>query len=189
VLYSRKDGLWKLADFGFSIQRESKSRFVTTSVREMSCYLAPEFLISDRPSYTNKVDISSLGCILYELAVGTQAFANNFLIFQYKTTQVLPAITLDQGFGEEDKETIQNAVRRMLNLDLSTRPGATEIIGEFSATRERVMTQRPDNIEIYQEFEMFSMHAERLAVRMTALNLQPTRPMLLAAAQKEPVNY
>src|SRR5271170_5933685 len=98
--------MWKLADFGFSTHVSSTSLGFTTSVRGTSGYFAPEFLIGDRPLYDNKVDVWSLGCILYELAAGKRAFDHEFYTLQYKASKVLPEIMFDNSFSDNDKENV-----------------------------------------------------------------------------------
>ena len=148
--------MWKLADFGLSKVVSSKSIGATTSIRGSSGYFAPEFLsnVGEVTSYTNKVDIWTLGCILYEFVVGRRAFENEYFTVQYKFTGVLPEITLDQYFSDEDKELVQGAVTRMLNIEPSARPRATVLAEEFSMNRQRTMTALPQNVRIYQEFSI-----------------------------------
>jgi len=68
--------LWKVADFGITTAGTSKNLIATTQQRGTLYYLAPEILLSQPgvPSYTNKVDVWSLGAILYELSTGKTAF-------------------------------------------------------------------------------------------------------------------
>ena len=70
VLYSRKDSEWKLADFGFTSEGTSRSVRSSSLSRGTPGYRAPELLSDTKSVFNNKVDIWSMGCILYELAVG-----------------------------------------------------------------------------------------------------------------------
>ena len=77
VLYSiseDKSLVWKLTDFGFSSPASLTVQKPALYGRIRLNYCAPELLISSH--HDNKVDIWSAGCILYELATGTQAFEN-----------------------------------------------------------------------------------------------------------------
>lgn len=86
VLYSRRDGQWKLTDFGISAEATSKKAITTRYSQGTSSYRAPE-LLDDEPTFTNKVDIWALGCILYELAKGRVAFREDWarasVLFRY----------------------------------------------------------------------------------------------------------
>jgi serine/threonine protein kinase len=73
VLFSRKDEVWKIADFGFTSEGTSHDCRVSSDRRGTSGYMAPEFF-DETPSFNNKLDIWSMGCILYELVVGQKAF-------------------------------------------------------------------------------------------------------------------
>jgi WD40 repeat protein len=50
--------------------------------RGRSCYRAPE-LLRNEGKYSNKVDIWSLGCILYELVTANKAFPGDFAVYEY----------------------------------------------------------------------------------------------------------
>src|SRR5271169_6862808 len=83
VLYSRKDSVWKLADFGFTSEATSTTLQTSVDGKGTPGYRAPELVRSSK--YNNKTDIWSLGCILYELAVGQKAFPDDFATFTYTT--------------------------------------------------------------------------------------------------------
>src|SRR5271170_3594529 len=86
VLYSCESSAWKLADFGLSCEGSSKTNRPTQYGRSTPGYRAPELLESDGDAtYTNKVDIWALGCILYELATRKRAFKNDWEVFQYRS--------------------------------------------------------------------------------------------------------
>ena len=85
VLYSCKDGLWKLANFGLTIEGSSRTNLLTQYARRTQGYRALEFLESNNePTYTNKVDIWSMNCILYELAIGKYVFNFDWAFFLYR---------------------------------------------------------------------------------------------------------
>jgi Protein kinase domain len=155
VLYSRKDGVWKLADFGLSKRLSSQSAGFTSRGHGTNGYLAPEFLLclEDKIPFNRQLDIWSLGCILYELVVARQLFVDNYYAMRCKDTGVLPDITFDGFFGENDKEPIRNAFTRMLSLDPEARPAARDLLRDFSSNYATTATQ-PRNIEIYEEFSM-----------------------------------
>ncbi|XP_014679257.1 PREDICTED: serine/threonine-protein kinase 36-like isoform X2 [Priapulus caudatus] len=68
------DGVVKLCDFGFA-RTMSPNTFVLTSVKGTPLYMAPE-LVEERP-YDHNADLWALGCILYEMVVGTPPFYTN----------------------------------------------------------------------------------------------------------------
>jgi serine/threonine protein kinase len=86
VLYSRKDSVWKVADFGFTTQlRQSQSTILTQDGRGTEGYYPPEFLDETAElRYSTKLDIWQLGCILFELAVGRRAFSSNWATLRLK---------------------------------------------------------------------------------------------------------
>ena len=72
----------KLGDFGFAKKMSATSNFLN-SIKGTPLYIAPEILLA-RP-YNHKVDVWSLGIILFELATGITPFqANNMAQLQPK---------------------------------------------------------------------------------------------------------
>jgi len=77
----------KLGDFGVSkrILAEATTTFHTQVSTPV--YSAPEVLgldpNSETSNYTNSVDIWSLGCVIYELLVGTKLFFSEFQLYRY----------------------------------------------------------------------------------------------------------
>ena len=77
----------KLGDFGVS--KRVRAQATTTLHTQVSTpvYSAPEVLGLDSNSetsdYTNSVDIWSLGCVIYELLVGTKLFASEGRVSRY----------------------------------------------------------------------------------------------------------
>lgn len=82
VLYSARMNIWKIIDFGNTVDGASHRARTTMHARGTAGYRAPE-LVSDSSNYTNKVDIWALGCILYELASGKQPFYSDWEVIQY----------------------------------------------------------------------------------------------------------
>eukprot|EP00041_Stephanoeca_diplocostata_P017944 m.371575 g.371575 ORF g.371575 m.371575 type:complete len:1373 (+) comp20868_c0_seq1:275-4393(+) len=69
-----KGGIVKLCDFGFA-RAMSINTLVLTSIKGTPLYMAPE-LVREQP-YDHTADLWSLGCILYEIAVGKPPFYTN----------------------------------------------------------------------------------------------------------------
>lgn len=67
-----KNGIYKLADFGFCKPMDERFGDVTTTMLGSPIYMAPEVLRG--LSYDNRADIWSLGSVLYELLVGRCPF-------------------------------------------------------------------------------------------------------------------
>lgn len=78
-----------MADFGISTPGTSANLVVTKYGRGTAEYSAPEILLFEpgKPSYTNKVDIWALGCILFELTTGERAFQTGYHAMQYSVNQ------------------------------------------------------------------------------------------------------
>jgi serine/threonine protein kinase len=112
-----------LADFGFSAEANSRSVKYSDG-SGTSCYRAPE-LISDNPSYTNKADVWSMGCILYELAVGRRAFSSEGLVFKPLE------IELDKHVSDSCKGFIRTDLDQMLAIEPRLRPSAITLRETF----------------------------------------------------------
>src|SRR5271154_2155911 len=76
VLYSARDTVWKLTDFGLATEGSSRTNRPTPYSRGTSGYRASELMDSwgDLAMYNNKVDIWTMGFILYELSIGACPF-------------------------------------------------------------------------------------------------------------------
>ena len=133
VLYSRKDAVWKLADFGLT--SEAVATRQTSNSKGSEGYRAPELLqllLGKKPVYNSKVDIWSIGCILFELAACQKAFLYDWKTWEYfqSFTRALD-IPLDESFSERCKETIGGIIRSTLALTYSSRPSAADLENEF----------------------------------------------------------
>jgi serine/threonine protein kinase len=117
VLYSQSAGLWKLADFGLMSEATSKQAITTGYGRGTSCYRAPELLnLGDAQStFTNKVDIWAMGCIIGEIMTGRRLFDSDWAVYRYYESTLPPNIT-----AERLPTILQEHVVRML-LDLLQR--------------------------------------------------------------------
>ena len=126
VLYSRKDSVWKLVDFGLTSVGTSREVHSTIG-RGTSGYRAPELVSGSKGVYNNKVDIWSMGCILYELAVGRRAFCDDWTVIQHMNAGKDLEPDVDETFGEQFGGEITENILLMLRIDPESRPSATDL--------------------------------------------------------------
>ena len=136
----------KLGDFGVSkrILAEATTTFHTQVSTPV--YSAPEVLgldpNSETSNYTNSVDIWSLGCVIYELLVGTKLFVSEFQLCRYFSgTWPFPEESL-RVLSPPTDDTGISLLRSMLAIQPGDRPTAT------GALRSQWLTdQKSDNQE------------------------------------------
>jgi tetratricopeptide (TPR) repeat protein len=131
VLFSFKDGIWKIADFGFAVDGSSRHARDTSKARGTSCYRSPE-LVKEEATFTNKVDIWSLGCILYELATGTTAFRNDMHTFEYSFKDTVIQLSVPDLTAFLQHHAAEN-IQELLHRDHEQRPSAATASQTFSA--------------------------------------------------------
>lgn len=88
----------KIGDFGTSkhIASEDASTYLRTTTGTLG-YMAPEMLDTSIPK-TNKVDIYSLGCILFRMLAGCLLFRDLSEVYKYAMTTSTPTLTF-QSLG------------------------------------------------------------------------------------------
>ena len=130
VLYRRRDNLWKLTDFGTSAEATSKKIHTTRLARGTESYRAPE-LLQEHATFTNKVDIWALGCVIYELINLKSAFSDSWKIREYSLnpTAVLPISSQPYPFGLDFR--YQAMYHYLLQRDPSDRPRASFAASAF----------------------------------------------------------
>jgi serine/threonine protein kinase len=141
VLYSCKDRAWKIADFGIATEGSETTENLTYVPVGTFGYRAPELLDfhSGPASYTNKVDIWALGCVLYELVTARKPLeveerAQQLYLESRSPTVKNTTLGLDMkfdGFSELEVSSLTKTALRMLKIDSSTRPTAPEMSEEF----------------------------------------------------------
>jgi len=127
--------LWKLADFGLTVEGSTGTNRHTEYASGTQGYRAPELLSlgsNTRPTYTNKVDIWSMGCILYELATRNKAFESDWAVFLYWSSQNNIDAISDNTFDAHSIEIITKHIVSMLQINSSHRPSASVLSTEFS---------------------------------------------------------
>lgn len=130
VLFSRKDGCWKITDFGFTTKGTSTHAEPCPDANGSIGYRAPEII--QKGSLTNKVDIWALGCTLFEVAKGKKVFKSDFDVREYGVSRS-PIIILKSLLpNDENEKELCNFLKRMLNVDASERPPADALWLEFT---------------------------------------------------------
>lgn len=100
----------------------------------------------EKHSYTNKVDIWAMGCILYELIFRRKAFANEFRVHQFALQhycsvrkQTFPVDSIsDVPTGESWKLFLSHITDEMLEVDAPKRPTARPLRDVFDAALEDI---------------------------------------------------
>jgi serine/threonine protein kinase len=112
------------------VEGSSRNARDTSKARGTSCYRAPE-LVKEEASFTNKVDMWSLGCILYELATGTIAFRSDFHTFEYSTEDSVIQFSVPDLSAFLQHHASEN-IQELLHRDRERRPNATSASQMFS---------------------------------------------------------
>ncbi|XP_054827636.1 serine/threonine-protein kinase 36 [Eublepharis macularius] len=103
-----KGGVIKLCDFGFA-RAMSIQTMVLTSIKGTPLYMSPE-LVEEKP-YDHTADLWSVGCILYELYVGTPPFYTNS-IFQLVSLIVKDPIKWPKTMSSHFKSFLQGLLMK-----------------------------------------------------------------------------
>lgn len=112
-----QNGAVKLADFGFA-RSMSYNTIVLTSIKGTPLYMAPE-LVQER-AYDNRVDLWSLGCILYELYYGKPPFYTNNLFALIKKIVCEP-VKFDNKADDPISPEFKNFLSGLLTKSASSR--------------------------------------------------------------------
>jgi serine/threonine protein kinase len=123
VLYSSRSKLWKIGDFGTTVEKSTPTSN-TRSIRGTACYRAPE-LITEAPVYTHKVDIWSLGCILFELATCKKAFNCDLNVYNYANAKQTLEVSVPKWPKDFESHLSEN-VHELLAIDWERRPVASD---------------------------------------------------------------
>ncbi|XP_071499914.1 serine/threonine-protein kinase 36-like [Diadema antillarum] len=110
-----KGGVVKLCDFGFA-RAMSINTLVLTSIKGTPLYMAPE-LVEEKP-YDHTADLWSLGCILYELFVGTPPFYTNS-IFQLVSLIIKDPVKWPKNMNPDFKDFLQGLLTKTAKHRLS----------------------------------------------------------------------
>ncbi|XP_073505171.1 serine/threonine-protein kinase 36 [Phyllobates terribilis] len=110
-----KDGTVKLCDFGFA-RELSLDTLMVRSIKGTPLYMSPE-LVLERP-YDHRSDLWALGCIVYELLVGTPPFYTHS-IFQLVSIITQQPVRWPRGVSAELKDFLQGLLTKDPALRLS----------------------------------------------------------------------
>jgi len=160
------DGGLKVCDFGIAKDLDATRITLTGQVLGTPAYMAPE---QWQGSSGTSADLYALGCVLFEMLTGEQAFPG----------PTAPAC-MNQHFAEERPApgdhvegippTLNDLVRSLLSKDAAGRPGsATEIIARLGASRQRpaTVTTRFEPLSARQKPP--GLASQRTASRLTRL--------------------
>ena len=101
-----------------------------------------------QPTYTNKVDVWSIGCILYELATGLRAFPTDWAVLSYFYSQKGLDVVLDDTFDAHSIEAITKHIVAMLEIKSSARPSASVLSEEFTRECQFVQVTHPLSLQL-----------------------------------------
>ena len=134
-LFLTRDFKIKIGDFGISRQLDSENKYAQTQVGTI-LYMAPEIIEGNK--YTSKVDIWSLGCILYELCTLNNCFISNSLKDIMEKICSAKYENIDMELYGED---LQLLINTMLIKDRNKRSSIDEIRRIINKSNCKWMTQ------------------------------------------------
>ena len=139
VLFSQRDGCWKITDFGLTTKGTSSEAEPCPDGYGSPGYRAPEVI--RQLSFTNTVDIWALGCILFELATkGKKAFKSDSYVLEYSAASAPP---LESVLTLTDlDEDLCDMLKRMLKIAGSERPPAITLRRDFAINSWRDIGDR-----------------------------------------------
>lgn len=123
VLFSSENKAWKIADFGLTSEGTSNRLITTRYSRGRPCYRAPELLSDAQGRYSNKSDIWSLGCIVYELLIGEKAFAGDYAVFKYAS---IPTSLMPHDGSGSSHSFFEAFIEKLLAVNPTDRPSAEQ---------------------------------------------------------------
>ncbi|NXL42919.1 STK36 kinase, partial [Podilymbus podiceps] len=182
-----KDGIVKLCDFGFA-RAMSIHTMVLTSIKGTPLYMSPE-LVEERP-YDHTADLWSVGCILYELFVGTPPFYTSS-IFQLVSLIVKDPVKWPAAISPVFKSFLQGLLmkdprQRLSWPELLSHPFIAGRVTVIDDTEEHGIsnpftTKLPPELQALKEQQTHSMVPRSSQSRI----LRKARQKLVEEAQKK----
>jgi serine/threonine protein kinase len=129
-LYSRAANTWKITDFGLASEGTSRRLHTTKYAISTECYRAPE-LLRDGTTYNNKADIWSMGCILYEIAIGHKPFKMDWGAIEYLSSREPLLLPIELIVARSLTQDISSILLDMLGRDPGLRPSARDLCELF----------------------------------------------------------
>ena len=145
-LFLTRDFKIKIGDFGISKILDSGNKYAQTQVGTI-LYMAPEIIEGNK--YTSKVDIWSLGCILYELCTLNNCFISNSLKDIMEKICSAKYENIDMELYGED---LQLLINTMLIKDRNKRSSIDEIRRIINKSNCKWMTQ--SIAELFEEISL-----------------------------------
>lgn len=167
VLYSAEQDTWKVADFGLSAERSSSRTTMSTRFsRGTPSYRAPELLV-ETPTFSFRVDIWALGCILYELVVKRKAFAGDWAVLDYSVMRQKLVVRADDFVELSALTPLTNLIHQMLEVDPKDRPTARELHNLFTmlvAAGSEILAVENDNPLLTKILQPVSDESDQLGL-------------------------
>ena len=140
-IFISKDYEIKIGDFGINIMNCAKTQ------KGIFNYMAPE-IINDQ-EYNKKVDIWSLGCILYELLTLNLCFGCTYISELIQEIKKNNHGTIDTNIYNKEW---QNIIDLLLKIDYNERPEINEVINRIKKIKESI---KPSN---YNDLDNISLN-------------------------------
>jgi len=128
-----------VADFGLTTLGASFAIDGAAENHQTACYRAPELVgpppENGKSEYSDKVDIWSLGCILYEISRGRPPFHGEVNPLEYsqctKLQELLSVREVEIDLYGKAGKTVQRIIQEMLAVEPFKRPSAKDVNVRF----------------------------------------------------------